>query len=74
MKKILYNKGINREKQQKESKMFKKLILIILIAFNISACDNVQQKAEYEEAQNYYFNCLDNGGSVENCRLDAFGE
>ena len=54
--------------------MVKKLILIILIAFNLAACDNAQKKADYEEEENYYFNCLDNGGSVEDCRLDAFGE
>ena len=54
--------------------MVKKLILIILIAFNLSACDNAQQKADYEEEKNYYFKCLDEGGSVEDCRLDAFGE
>ena len=54
--------------------MLKKLILIILIAFNVSACDNAQKKADYEEAKNYYFSCLEEGRSVEDCRLDAFGE
>ena len=54
--------------------MFKKLILILLIAFNLAACDNAQKKADYEETKNYYFNCLEEGGSVEDCRLDAFGE
>lgn len=54
--------------------MLKKTILIILIAFNLAACDNAQKKADYEKAENYYFDCLDNGESVEDCRIDAFGE